>query len=37
MLFAVALGAVVLHERVTPVRVLGAALIVVGVAFVATA
>ena len=37
VLFAVALGAVVLHERVTPVRVLGAALIVAGVALVATA
>jgi drug/metabolite transporter (DMT)-like permease len=36
VLFAVALGAVVLHERVTPVRVLGAALIVAGVAVVAT-
>jgi drug/metabolite transporter (DMT)-like permease len=37
VLFAVMLGAVVLNERVTRVRVLGAALIVVGVAFVATA
>ena len=37
VLFAVTLGAVVLKERVTRVRVFGAALIVVGVAFVATA
>ena len=36
VLFAVALGAAVLHERVTPVRVLGAGLIVGGVALVAT-
>ena len=37
VLFAVALGAVVLHERVTPVRALGAALIVGGAAVVALA
>jgi drug/metabolite transporter (DMT)-like permease len=37
VLFAVVLGAVVLNERVTRVRVLGAALVVVGVAFVAAA
>ena len=35
ILFAVALGALVLRERVTPVRVAGAALVVVGVALVA--
>ena len=37
VLFAVALGAIVLHERVTPVRALGAVLIVAGVALVALA
>ena len=37
VLFAVALGAVVLHERVTRVRVVGAALIVGGAAAVALA
>ena len=37
MLFAVALGAIVLHERVTPLRALGAALVVTGVVLVATA
>jgi drug/metabolite transporter (DMT)-like permease len=36
VLFAVALGALVLHERVTPWRVAGAALVVAGVALVAT-
>ena len=35
ILFAVALGAIVLRERVTAARVAGAAVIVVGVAFVA--
>jgi drug/metabolite transporter (DMT)-like permease len=37
VLFAVALGAIVLHERVTPWRAVGAALVVTGVALVATA
>jgi drug/metabolite transporter (DMT)-like permease len=37
VLFAVALGAVVLHERVTPWRAVGAALVVAGVALVASA
>ncbi|MGH2841815.1 MAG: EamA family transporter [Gaiellaceae bacterium] len=37
VLFAVALGAIVLHERVTPVRAVGAVVIVGGVALVATA
>lgn len=37
VLFAVALGAVVLHERVTPWRSVGATLVVAGVALVATA
>ncbi len=37
VLFAVALGAIVLHERVTPVRALGAALIVGGAVVVALA
>jgi drug/metabolite transporter (DMT)-like permease len=37
VLFAVALGAAVLHERVTPARALGAVLVVTGVALVATA
>ena len=36
MLFAVALGAVVLRERVTPCAPLGAVLIVAGVALVAS-
>jgi uncharacterized membrane protein len=35
ILFAVALGAVVLRERVTAARAVGAAVIVAGVAFVA--
>jgi drug/metabolite transporter (DMT)-like permease len=35
VLFAVALGAVVLHERMTPWRAVGATLVVAGVAFVA--
>ncbi|MGH3028724.1 MAG: EamA family transporter, partial [Gaiellaceae bacterium] len=37
VLFAVALGAIVLHERVTVFRAVGAALVVAGVALVATA
>jgi drug/metabolite transporter (DMT)-like permease len=37
VLFAVALGAIVLHERVTRMRVLGAALLVAGVVLVAAA
>jgi drug/metabolite transporter (DMT)-like permease len=37
VLFAVALGAVVLHERVTPWRAVGATLVVAGVALVALA
>ncbi len=37
VLFAVLLGAVVLHERVTAWRAVGAAVIVAGVAFVALA
>jgi drug/metabolite transporter (DMT)-like permease len=37
VLFAVALGAAVLHERVTPWRAVGAALVVTGIALVATA
>jgi len=37
VLFAVALGAFVLRERVMPLRAVGAALVVVGVALVATA
>ena len=37
VLFAVALGAIVLHERVTVFRAVGAALVVAGVAVVATA
>jgi drug/metabolite transporter (DMT)-like permease len=36
VLFAVALGAVVLHERVTPMRAIGAVLVVGGVVLVAT-
>ena len=37
VLFAVALGALVLHERVTRLRAIGAVVVVVGVVLVATA